>query len=305
MSWQDGRAHFAVAGKVADRAKLAAFLEEVSRGTGLAFPWESTIVKVNWFSPDPGNFTDADTLDMVLGALPGAKIVVESHSCGRNYGGREVTPANGRKLLRWIREQEELFLGRTGLGEILSRHDAEYLNATDEVWGGRAAPAPEVMALVERRAGPIGHPELYGQVPARLFELHDRAVLLDLAKIKVPEDARGDVFSLCLKNLFGLIVEPNRWAYHTGLPGSIVDIACVYASLFPVLGLAEGIFAHVRGNPEGNVSASWGARYDVVRDAGLVVAGWPLSDVDVAVGREFGLDLSPRALVKLARHRGL
>lgn len=300
MSWQVGRTPFVATRNIARPDQLAAVLEEVSRGTGLGYPWETTIIKPNWFSPHPANFTGACTLDLVLAAVPGTKLVVESHSCGRNFGGCEVTPANGRELLPWIREQERVFLERTGLEEVLRRHGVEYVNATEEVWGGRAAPADDVRRIVEGRAGPIGHPELYGQVPLRLFELRDRAVLLDLAKIKV--EPGGGAFSLAIKNLFGLIVEPNRWDYHTGLPGSIVDIACVYLSLFPVVGVAEGIFELVRGNPQGEVPAPWG-NYDVERDAGLVVAGWPLSDVDLAAGRALGLDLAGRALARLARFR--
>ncbi|MDP2871619.1 MAG: DUF362 domain-containing protein [Bacillota bacterium] len=304
MAWQENRKPSVATGNIRHPDELSTLLESVSRASGLPYPWETTVIKPNWFSPGPANYTGASTLDLVLQAVPGHKLLVESHSCGRNYGGREVTPSNGRDLLPWIREQEELFFGRTGLGEVIRRHGVEYVNATEEVWGGRAAPADEVRQLVEERLGPIGHPELYEQVPSRLFDLRDRAILLDLAKIKVPEKAHGDAFSLTVKNLFGLIVEPNRWDYHTGLPGSIVDVACVYLSLFPVIGVAEGIFELIRGNPKGEISVPWG-NYDVVRDAGLVVAGWPLSDVDLAVGNAFGLDLSARALVKLSRFRGI
>jgi|GEM_PF-1488849 len=304
VSWRDGRMPSALTATVSSPGELAALLERASAETGLPFPWGITIIKPNWFSPGPANYTGAATLDLVLQAVPGEKLLVEGHSCGRNYGDREVTPANGRKLLPWIRDQEKLFFERTRLGEVIRRHRVEYVNATEEVWGGRAAPADEVRRVVEQRAGPIGHPELYSEVPARLFALRDRAVLLDLAKIKIPGEAAGDVFSLSTKNLFGLIVEPNRWAYHTGLPGSIVDIACVYLSLFPSIALAEGIHEYVQGNPEGRVEVPWG-NYDVVQSSGLAVAGWPPSEVDLAAGRAFGLDLSDRALVRLARFRGL
>ena len=138
------------AGRVNEASALASLLQAAGVN-GKRF-----IIKVNWFGPEYGYFTDARTLDLVLSSLPPSeKIVVEGHAYGRNDGSREI---NWRDLneafdkWEWILQQEAWFLESTGLAEVLKKHGTKYINVTDEVWAGRAVSA-EIKAQKRRRIG--------------------------------------------------------------------------------------------------------------------------------------------------------
>jgi len=254
------------------------------------------LVKPNWFDPRPGSYTDARLLDLVLSALPGKKTIIEGHSHARNDLSMKITPENQDVQREWIRRQERDYLSRLGLYEVMARHGVDYVNVTEEVWAGRTAPAEVVRGLVEERYGPVGHPELYGSVPQKLFDLRGRT-LIDLARVKMTSPSTRD-FSLTMKNLFGLVPPPSRMNYHDDLPRSIVDIDMIYGSLFDVVGLCEGIYHSVIFWSGGRFSTPW-SRFDVIKDLGLAVCGRHLPTVDVFVGRLFGQNLEQRAVVKL------
>ncbi|MEW6033128.1 MAG: hypothetical protein AB1645_09690 [Bacillota bacterium] len=261
-----------VVAEVRDRAGLERVLEEL-RLAEVAAGQAPIVVKVPWFSPHPANFVGARELDLLLSCLPaGRAVVVEAYSGARNYGGREITPENGRANWEWIREQDKLFREREGINGVLARHGAEYLNVTEEVWQGRVAPAEAVRRLVEKAypagtgavasvgraaggevAGGMGlgagahaagemvpavaQEELYGVVPRALFDLRG-GVMVSFAKLKTG--------SWSLKNLFGLIPDPirGRWHGEEGqlLGRSIIDISAIYRALFRVAGIVEGIY---------------------------------------------------------------
>jgi len=256
------------------------------------------VVKPNWFSLFPGNFTDAQTLDLVLGALPGPATVVESYTAMRHDGSLKITSRNGRRHWERLREQDAWFLESTGIGAVLRRHGAEYVNVTEEVWSGRVAPSSEVAARVEARYGVIDQPALYGYVPARLYELAG-CPLLSLARLK-------GGWSLSLKNLFGLIPDPLRSRWHgprdADLARSIVNVNLIYHALFRVFGIVEALtpFAYYRQG--GQQHTPWGD-YDLCPAAGVVFAGGSLPAVDAAVARACGTDPAELEYLRLAEAR--
>ncbi|NIT37299.1 MAG: DUF362 domain-containing protein [candidate division Zixibacteria bacterium] len=261
------------------------------------------IIKVNWFSPYPGQFTDAATLALACDAIEGEKIVVEGHAAERNDGSREITPDNGRENWDWIKEQEKEYLRRFGLDAVLARDDVTYVNVTDEVWAGRAVPEDEVRAALEGHGSRLALDGLYGALPEKLVAWRGRP-LVSLARVKVSDPRReAPGFSLSLKNMFGLIPEPNRGAYHERLPEAITDVCLLYGAFFRLVGVCEGIFHAVRVREGGAHDTSWGDRYDDVEDLGIVVAGAKAAEADAFAAALFGLDISARAVMTTAEER--
>jgi uncharacterized protein (DUF362 family) len=195
------------------------------------------LIKPNWGTVEC--FTEAEILDWTLAAIPGEKIVIESHGWARNeetllqQGALGLTKANLRKGDRW-------FLKYSGIDKILAKHNVEYLNLTEEIWAGRAADPAAVQGLVEEKYAPVQQPELYSKVPARIFDLRGGS-LLSLAKYKLVFDPLG--VSMSMKNLFGLIPGPSRGKFHGKdhalLDQSITDINKIYRSLFALNGVID------------------------------------------------------------------
>ncbi len=204
------------------------------------------LVKPNWGTVEC--YTEADILDWTLAAIPGEKLVIESHGWARNQETllRQPQPALTRANLR---KGERWFLESTGLQQVLDIHQVEYLNLTEEVWAGRVADPQDVRAAVAQRFAPVEFEELYAKVPARLFALRG-ATLLSLSKYKLAFYPLGA--SLSVKNLFGLIPGPSRGKYHgpqhSCLDVNIVDINKIYRSLFTLSGVIEAL--HSAANHE-------------------------------------------------------
>ncbi len=259
---------------------------------------ERIVVKPNWFSLHPGNYTDARILDLTLAALPGHAVVVEAYTGMRHDGSLRITARNGRRHWDRLRQQDAWFLATTGIGDVLARHGAEYVNVTEAVWSGQVAPAVDVAARVEARYGAIDQPELYGYVPQRLFDLAG-CMLLSLARFKPP-------WSLSLKNLFGLIPDPFRDRWHGAgdrdLGRSIVNIATVYHALFPAVGLVETLAPFALYGAGGQYHTPWGD-YDLRPAAGIVFCGRSLPAVDAAAARAFGADPAKLEYLQLADGR--
>jgi len=149
----------------------------------------------------------------------------------------------------------------------------------------------EVKERVEERQGPVGEEKLYGFMPKALMA-YEGAPLFSLGKVK---GIGGTFPSLALKNLFGLIPDPLRsWWHGPGdarLGESIVDIARVYASYFPLYGVCEAFREATAMSPEGEVKVEWG-RYDVVKDLGFASLGGNLMNLDAVTSAIMGVDPS-------------
>jgi hypothetical protein len=261
------------------------------------------LIKPNWFSPYPGQFTDAQTLALVCDAVDGEKIIVEGHAAMRNDGSREITPENGRDNWDWIREQEAAYFARFGLDVVLGRDDVTYVNVTDEVWEGRVVPREEVRPALEAAGTPLVFDELYGAMPEKLLAWRGRP-LISLARVKVGDASSPSWgFSLSLKNMFGLIPEPNRSRYHERLPEAITDACLLYDAYFRRLGACEALFHAVRVREGGAHETSWGDRYDDEEGLGLIAAGANAAEADAFAASLFGLDISSRAVMRAAAER--
>ena len=266
---------------------------------------DTCLIKPNFFRQIEGYYTDAQTLSLFLDAIPGRKIVVESYTSGRNDGSRAIEPNNARQHLDWFREQDRLFFADSGIGEVLARHNAEFLNVTEEIWAGNTAPADEVARLVEQKFPSVVHPELYGCVPQRLLDLRG-APMLNLAKLKgVHVGTDAAFFSLAMKNLFGLIPEPNRGDYHgknnTGLSSSIVDMCKIHTALFDVTHVAEAVHNTLISRQELLDPDNPRDGLGLVRDLGFVVTGSDPVEVDAFIVTQFGCDPAERHFLKTSR----
>jgi len=155
----------------------------------LVDPWfesETIIIKPNWASTEPADFTDSKTLRTVLEALDSHIVVTESYTIGRSLnllkegmsftvGDKEV---NWKWLLKgdgwnwlienpdwdwfkkgghWdqIKKEDKAFLDKYGFTDLFKEFDVSYINATDEVWSGRIADPAEVKKSVESRFKPV------------------------------------------------------------------------------------------------------------------------------------------------------
>jgi uncharacterized protein (DUF362 family) len=197
------------------------------------------LIKPNWGTVDC--YSEADIIDWTLSAIPGQKLVIESHGWARNEEtqlGKEpasLTKANLRRGDHW-------FLEHAALTPVLAKHQVEYLNLTEEVWAGRTADPALIRAEVEAQFSPVQFEEHYARVPSRIFDLRGGS-LLSLSKYKLVFYPLG--VSLAIKNLFGLIPGPSRGKYHgkehAFLDQNIVDINKIYRSLFAVKGVIESV----------------------------------------------------------------
>jgi len=268
---------------------------------------ETVIVKPNWFSPHPANFTDAEALGILLDALDGQAIVVEAYTLEKHDGTMSFTvdgdEVNWRWLMdhpgwgwveeegRWdeIRRQDRWFMDEYGLTDVLAERGAEYVNVTEKVWQGRTADFTSVKEAVEERFKPVHEERLYGYLPEALHA-HMGAPFISYGKIK---GIGGSHPSLTVKNLFGLIPDPLRsWWHGPGderLGRSIVDITKIYAAHFGLHGVCEAVKEVTVSHPEGEVKVPWGS-YNIVRDLGIAVSGPNLVSLDAVISGLIGID---------------
>jgi hypothetical protein len=234
-------------------------------------PWlesETIIIKPNWVSSEPADFTDSETLKMMLEALDSHIVITESHQINRSLnlleegmsftvGDKEV---NWKWLLKgdgwnwliknpdwdwfkrgghWdqIKKEDKAFLDEQGFTDLFKEFDVNYINVTDEVWSGSIADPTEVKRLVETRFKPVKTDKLYSMVPKKLYDLRG-STFISFAKLKT-------YASFTMKNLFGMIPDPIRSWWHgpknSRIATSIVDTNKVYHSLFNVYGICEAL----------------------------------------------------------------
>lgn len=260
-------------------------------------PAERYVIKVTWHGYATGTYTDALALDRLLRALPGKAILLEGHTSSRNLGGAHwdwETQASEHRA--WIRQQELEFLRRTGLAEVIAQHGAHYLNVTEAWWDGACAPQEEIRAVLGDIT--LHHPELIGFVPAVLLA-HRGIPFLSFARFK------GST-RLGISNLFGLLPQPLRSAWHgpniTYFASVCCDVARLYGCLFPLFGLIEAFAWAVRWDRKGLYRSRWG-NYDLVPGDGIFTFSEGLVAADLLASRLQGQDVQRSGFYDVVRDR--
>ncbi len=283
--------------QIQSRGDMAQFLNRIGKFD------QGIVIKPNWTSGDYGFYTDAEAMELLLRELSGPIYVVESFMFGRTDGTIEIRPDNGREHWEWLREQDKRFLAESGIGELLERYDAEYINVTEEWWSGRCMPEEEIRSRVESRYAPIRHKELYNGVPRRLYELR-HLPFVSYAKFKYNDPDVSNFSSFSMKNVFGMIPVPNREFYHgadqdIGLSRSIIDIVSIYRSLFEMYGIVEGVYKIpvTRKDGENRYEMIW-TEYDVIEDAGIIIGSQDLLTLDAYANKLVGIDPDTRAFLR-------
>ena len=273
-------------------------------------PWlknQTIIIKPNWVSTDPTDFTDADTLRVLLEALDCPVVVTESYCLARsmnilNQGlgftieGKEVNwkwllKGDGWKWLienpdwNWFKNgehwdqlinEDKAFIDEYGFSDLFDEFNVEYINVTEEVWKGRIADPAEVKRIVESKYKPVRNTKLYGMLPEKLFNLRN-STFISFARMKM-------YASFTIKNLFGMIPDPLRPYWHgpknSTITQSIIDINKIYHSLFKVFGICEAIFTLPFIHPKGKYEGIYSGRYNIHDGTGFVALGRNLAALD-------------------------
>jgi hypothetical protein len=266
-------------------------------------PWEPPVpprhifIKVTWHGYAPGTYTDPVALDALLSALPGQAVLLEGHTSSRNLGGATWDWATESQHHRgWIAEQEAEYLQRTGLTEVMRKHQARYINVTEAWWDGQCAPQETVKALLAAAGVQLHFPALAAFVPEVLLA-HRGAPFLSFARFKGPT-------RLSLTNLFGLLPPVLRTAWHgpdiMHFARVCCDLARLYGCLFPLYGMVEGLHVAVRWERQGLYRSRWG-NYDLIPHPGLVTFSRGLPLADVLASRLQGRDVQRSAFFQVMR----
>ena len=271
------------------------------------FACDTIIIKPNWISTDPAEFTDAESMSMLFEALDSRIIVVESYCLARSLNllergkdfkvGDEVVDW---KWLLWgagwnwlinnpdwewfkrdghweqLKAEEEAFLQRYGFADLFSEFGVSYINVTEEVWNGRTANPADVKKIVESRFKPVQCEQLYRLVPEQLYDLRG-SPFVSLARLKM-------YASFTFKNLFGMIPDPLRSWWHgpnnNRVTANIVDINKIYHSLFSVYGICEALHTMAYVDPEGKYTGAFTGKYSIADGSGFIALGEDLLSLD-------------------------
>ena len=258
---------------------------------------ERYLIKVTWHGYATGTYTDALALDLLLRALPGKAILLEGHTSSRNLGGADWDwEIQAREHRTWIQQQELEFLRRTGLAQVIAQHGAQYLNITEAWWDGACAPEEEIRATLGDVT--LRHPELVGFIPSILLA-HRGIPFLSFARFKGPT-------RLGISNLFGLLPQPLRSAWHgpniTYFASVCCDVARLYGRLFPLFGLVEAFAWAVRWDRKGLYRSRWG-NYDLVPGDGIFTFSEGLVGADLLASRLQGQDVQRSGFYDVVRDR--
>ena len=276
---------------IAGQVRNVSEMKDMLKQAGLTAS-DHCVVKVNWFFPGKGFYTDEKTLELLLQCLDKVT-VLEAYTFARNDGTRNITVKNAKQNWEWIREQDKRFLVEKGFERLFKEYDVEYVNVTEEVWSNRSADPKKIQKVVEEKFPPVKIEELYSHVPSRVYELRGKK-LISFAKLK-QTSLRTNRISACLKNMFGLIVDPKREKWHgerdRELAQGIVDMNKVYGSLFQTVGLCEMIYTTVHFSKDGAYPLPWSEsdRYNLIENLGLAVCGDSLLTVDAYVSTLFSI----------------
>ncbi len=292
----------------------------------LVDPWfesETIIIKPNWVSNEPANFTDSETLRMMLEALDSHIVVTESHMIARSLNllkeGMRFTVGDKEVNWKWllmgdgwnwlienpnwdwfkkgghwdqIKKEDKAFLDKYGFTDLFKEFDVNYINVTDEVWSGRIADPTEVKRSVETRFKPVQKDKLYSMVPKKLYDLRG-STFISFAKLKM-------YASFTMKNLFGMIPDPARPWWHgseeSRIAMSIVDINKVYHSLFNVYGICEALKITAVPHPEGKFPLFLPRmKYNIIEALEVVAFGRDLVSLDAIL-----LNLTDQSILQVA-----
>jgi sirohydrochlorin ferrochelatase len=290
--------------RAADSKSCSVFLARARNPDALAEifsrvlpPAERYLIKVTWHGYATGTYTDALALDLLLRALPGKAILLEGHTSSRNLGGANWDWESQAKEHRtWIQEQELEFLRRTGLAQVIAQHGAQYLNITEAWWDGACAREEEIRAALGDVT--LRHPELVGFIPSVLLA-HRGIPFLSFARFKGPT-------RLGISNLFGLLPQPLRSAWHgpniTHFASVCCDVARLYGCLFPLFGLIEAFAWAVRWDRKGLYRSRWG-NYDLVPGDGIFTFSQGLVGADLLASRLQGQDVQRSGFYDVVRDR--
>ena len=248
------------------------------------------IVKPNWICEEYAHQTDPVVLTWLLENLTskGETYVVEAYSARNHPPGGPQPPSEDK--LEWLRRSDEGFLRRQGLDVVFHDLGITYLNIDEEILAGRAVDPGEIQSITESSYPPVERKELYSFVPEKLYQMRN-GTLIDFAKFKL-------TFSMCTKNLFGLIPDcktpGGRGAYHgkkdRQLPRNIVDINKIYRAVFNVIGLVEGVRSLTGFINRGPYHSMFGYDYEVHEDLGLVYYGSDPLWLDAFICAQCGIE---------------
>ncbi len=264
-----------VIASIPDCGRMASLLEQILPAGNPG----RVLVKVTWHGYATGTYTDPAALDLLLRALPAPAIVMEGHTSSRNLEQANFDwESEARANRAWIRQQDAEYLRRTGLADVLAKHSAHYLNVTEAYWdeGCDASPGSYIPRVLLDYAG---------------------CPMISFAKFKGPT-------RLSISNLFGLIPDPLRSAWHgpniTFFARVCCDIAKLYGALFPLIGINEALYSAVRWNRKGLYRSRWG-NYDLISNAGYVAASGDLVTADIIASRLQGQDVNRSAFFDVVR----
>lgn len=278
--------------------KISSKSKFINKITSFHLATDYVVVKPNWVSIQEGEYTKPEILEWLFEALPQKKIVIESYTpwrgleCSPNKDKEElkVDLVGGKKFWNFYRKQDEYFLKETGMGKVLEKFGAKYINSTNEFWKGNCVDWSVIKSEVEKKFKDIHWTEFYSYIPKQIYQIRKNATLISLAKIKLEEKNKYIVVSLSIKNLFGLIPHPSRkepfhTKDHSKIPQVTADMFKVYYSLFPnSLWINEGIKTLVKNYCEEDQF--------IERGKGLFFIGTDPVKVDSETCSEFGINPS-------------
>lgn len=263
---------------------------------------EPVVIKPNWSNSEV--YTEAKVLDWALSALKCEKIVVESYAhyrspIYRDHNGafdKDFEKKLAAQKRKDLQENDRWFLELSRIGDILKKHDIEYLNLSKELWSKQVCDSEQIRTIVESRFDPLVNDVMYSMVPTRLFEMRG-GTLLSLAKPKLSDQTIGA--SISIKNLFGVIPTPYRGKFHgvndVKLNDSIMDINKICHSLFDVRGVVEALFST-------SVSMNFLAKSRVIQDLRLIWGSNDIFELDAVIATQLGLDAQKVGYLALAAH---
>jgi len=245
--------------KVSDPEELGAVLPEAVHDS------ETVIVKPNFVDRAPGEYTDPELLRILFTALESRIVVVEGHQLIRvlseGEAGLRFEIKGKTRDWSWIhmggwshferkndwdwfrdgphwshlKKLDRRYMNEKGFTDRFTEFNAEYVNVTDEVWGGDVADPEKVRKTVETRHSSLFDERLYGYMPEKLYRLRGSCL------ISFSKDKHYATFTL--KNMFGLIPDPIRCWWHgpknSRMNPNVIGVNKLYGSLFDIVGVHE------------------------------------------------------------------